>query len=161
MYAHGVDFDGASCETFWSAATSGKPRREEEEVREAVRIVRPKPIDWEAYAKEAIDIDNDMWEDRKNKKRQRRQNRAANNSHGPPTAPSATGATLPPGEPMEVDALNLKTSKPKGPLTAEEKARRRREGLCSYCGVKGHFADSCPNKSEAAKKRDAERKSKA
>ncbi|KAL2043482.1 hypothetical protein N7G274_003789 [Stereocaulon virgatum] len=30
------------------------------------------------------------------------------------------------------------------PLTAEEKARRRREGLCNYCGEKGHLYATCP-----------------
>jgi hypothetical protein len=32
------------------------------------------------------------------------------------------------------------------PLTQEEKDRRRRLNLCSYCGGQNHFADRCPNK---------------
>jgi hypothetical protein len=38
------------------------------------------------------------------------------------------------------------TSKPitKGPLSQEEKDRRRAAGLCLYCAEKGHFATECP-----------------
>lgn len=32
------------------------------------------------------------------------------------------------------------------PLSNAEKARRRKEGLCLYCGLAGHFAQQCPNK---------------
>ena len=32
------------------------------------------------------------------------------------------------------------------PLTEEEKNRRRREGLCMYCGKAGHVALRCPAK---------------
>jgi len=39
--------------------------------------------------------------------------------------------------PMQVDGAQL---------TLEEKARRRRERLCLYCGKDGHFAQACPNK---------------
>ena len=28
-------------------------------------------------------------------------------------------------------------------LTAEEKERRKKNGLCMYCGNKNHFADKC------------------
>lgn len=34
----------------------------------------------------------------------------------------------------------------KGPLTAREKERRRKEKLCLYCGEPGHFTDRCPAK---------------
>lgn len=34
---------------------------------------------------------------------------------------------------------------PRGPLTAEEKERRRALGLCNYCGNPGHIANACPN----------------
>ena len=42
----------------------------------------------------------------------------------------------------------------RGPLSQTEKDRRRAEGLCLYCGEKGHFHASCPklpsNRSSAA-----------
>ena len=41
-----------------------------------------------------------------------------------------------------------------GRLTTEERERRIKEGLCLYCGEKGHVAQDCP-KSKAAKARAA------
>jgi Retrotransposon gag protein len=35
----------------------------------------------------------------------------------------------------------------RGPLSPEEKDRRRREGLCLYCGKSGHGYMNCPNQS--------------
>src|SRR5712672_335943 len=37
-------------------------------------------------------------------------------------------------------------SKKFGPFSQEEKGRRRRNNLCSYCGGQNHFADQCPKK---------------
>lgn len=45
--------------------------------------------------------------------------------------------------PMEVDTTGALR---RGPLTAEEKAYRRANGLCNYCGKPGHIATQCPNK---------------
>ena len=45
---------------------------------------------------------------------------------------------------MEIDAVK------RGPISAEEKARRKKEGLCFYCGGK-HLAKDCPNMSAKAK----------
>ena len=53
--------------------------------------------------------------------------------------------------PMEVDAIKH------GPLSAEEKEHRRREGLCFYCGKGKHTVNNCPNMSEKAKKRSQPR----
>jgi len=50
-------------------------------------------------------------------------------------APRTTGP-----EPMELDTIKFKK------LTQEEKEKRRKEGLCMYCGQKGHYASRCPNK---------------
>src|SRR5690606_11193888 len=44
-------------------------------------------------------------------------------------------------EPMDLDTIKFKR------LTQEEKDKRRKEGLCMYCGAKGHFANKCPKKS--------------
>ena len=41
--------------------------------------------------------------------------------------------------PMELDQITTKSSRPRGPLTPEEKKRRERENLCRYCGE-----GSCP-----------------
>lgn len=45
---------------------------------------------------------------------------------------------------MEIDATRI--SRQRGPLSQAEKDRRRREGLCLYCGNSGHVANDCPNK---------------
>lgn len=44
--------------------------------------------------------------------------------------------------PMDIDTL-AKTTR-RGPLTTEEKQRRRQLNLCLYCGAKGHMAANCP-----------------
>ena len=41
-----------------------------------------------------------------------------------------------------------------GKLTGDEREHRLKEGLCLYCGEKGHVAQDCP-KSKAAKARAA------
>jgi hypothetical protein len=53
-----------------------------------------------------------------------------------PPAPATDGST-----PMELD-ITSKT-RPRGPLSLEEKQRRTAMGLCRYCGKPGHFAQSC------------------
>jgi hypothetical protein len=57
---------------------------------------------------------------------------------------------------MEVNSVKFR-----GPLTQAEKDRRRQLNLCLYCGGAGHNADTCPNKSGKAKKRDAARQAPA
>ncbi|KIO16516.1 hypothetical protein M407DRAFT_50343, partial [Tulasnella calospora MUT 4182] len=47
-------------------------------------------------------------------------------------APNAFAHAIP--VPIHIDAAR------RGPLSQEEKDRRRREGLCHYCGEKGHMA---------------------
>lgn len=58
-------------------------------------------------------------------------------------APAASSSTV---VPMEIDAVR------RGPVTAEEKERRRRLGLCFYCGQGKHTIQDCPNMSDKAKK---------
>jgi hypothetical protein len=42
------------------------------------------------------------------------------------------------------DPMDLSSSRPRGPLSAAEKDRRIRLGLCLYCGEEGHMARDCP-----------------
>lgn len=46
------------------------------------------------------------------------------------------------------DSMDLSTAEiqRRGPLSQEEKDRRRRLGLCSYCGEKGHYVKFCPTR---------------
>ena len=68
-----------------------------------------------------------------------------------PTALATTAVSVPDPDAMEVDAAAV----PRKPLTQEEKNRRRVEGLCNYCGVKGHIAAQCPSKQQRAPPRNS------
>lgn len=51
-------------------------------------------------------------------------------------------------------------SAPRPPITQEERDRRDREGLCRYCGGKGHLRNECPelrNKLDRERNRDGTR----
>ncbi|XP_053330022.1 protein LDOC1 [Spea bombifrons] len=54
-----------------------------------------------------------------------------------PRFSNSTPQSLDPEEPMQLGATSL---------TEQEKSHRRSEGLCLYCGGRGHFARYCPNK---------------
>ena len=47
--------------------------------------------------------------------------------------------------PMELDSMNQVRHR-RGPLTAEERTRRRRLNLCLYCGEEGHLLKECKNR---------------
>ncbi|KAI0388691.1 hypothetical protein F5Y17DRAFT_463458 [Xylariaceae sp. FL0594] len=59
----------------------------------------------------------------------------------PAPATSGLSGSTDAGDPMQLD--RVATTGPRGPLTAEEKERRTRLGLCRYCGGSGHIAASC------------------
>lgn len=61
----------------------------------------------------------------------------------PPPAVASSSPTLRPS-PMEIGSVGRR-----GPLSEDEKARRRRNNLCLYCGEPGHIAIACPAKSRA------------
>lgn len=63
----------------------------------------------------------------------------ATTSHAPTSTPAPAVPASNDVVPMEVDAMR------RGPLTQQEKDRRRREGLCLYCGQSGHMISKCPN----------------
>ncbi|KAI0995915.1 hypothetical protein K3495_g12267 [Podosphaera aphanis] len=59
------------------------------------------------------------------------------------------------GDPMDLSGA---VAQPRGPLSQEERDRRRRNGLCYYCGEPGHKSGGCPrkNRSPAVVGRSAE-----
>lgn len=59
----------------------------------------------------------------------------------PASSPSRSSDVVP----MEVDAIK------RGPVSPEERARRKSEGLCFYCGQGKHSIENCPNMSPKAK----------
>jgi hypothetical protein len=91
------------------------------------------------YVKECIRLDNE-WNARQEEKKAKRNAfpiLSLQPSHAYQRAPSPdplAGTT-----PMELDGTRRQ-------ITPTEKARRRAQGLCLYCGLSGHFAASCPQK---------------
>lgn len=51
-----------------------------------------------------------------------------------------TVPSTPPGDSMDLSSVSLR---PRGPLSKEEKMRRRNLGLCIYCGRSGHMIRNC------------------
>lgn len=90
----------------------------------------------------AIRIDNQIFAYQRSKKE----------SQKPWIAPSASPSDNSGTTPMELDVT--KFSK----LTIEERRRRRQQGLCMYCGAKGHYASRCPAKKPSTTFRLAETK---
>ena len=50
------------------------------------------------------------------------------------------------GDPMDLSAVNVRTSRPRGPLTQAEREERRRLHLCLYCASPDHMVRDCPHK---------------
>ena len=144
-------------------------KRLKDNVLDALALIKRKdlPTDFDEYVDICISIDNSLHRREMEKKKKTgnnfnssaKQTYSRNSGTSTPSSSfpqtSTTTAVLPPGTPMEIDAT--KTGTPRGPLTKEERERRRREGLCAYCGGK-HSVDDCPNMSERAKKATAARK---
>ncbi|KLO15535.1 hypothetical protein SCHPADRAFT_789774, partial [Schizopora paradoxa] len=69
--------------------------------------------------------------------------------------PSETSAASNVPVPMDIDALRTNAkpasnSQKRGKLTPEEREMRIKNGLCLYCGKKGHVVNEC--RAAAAKK---------
>lgn len=93
----------------------------------------PLPSDLESFINLTIRLDNRIVERENDKRRASAPPRSQNHHYTP--LPSSTTST-----PMEIDAIR---TKPRGPLTNEERARRFAENLCMYCGGSGHVARNC------------------
>ncbi|KAJ8472542.1 hypothetical protein ONZ45_g16617 [Pleurotus djamor] len=105
-----------------------------------------RPSTFKEYADLAEKLDNVRREHENDERQTKKMKGRSNNSHQPQaststststhtwtTQPTASTSTLPPGEPMEIDAT--RTTRPRFKrLTPEEAKRRRDEGLCAYCG---------------------------
>ena len=50
-------------------------------------------------------------------------------------------------EPMQLDNITVnQLNNPKAPLSTEERNMRMKNGLCLYCGERGHLVKQCPRK---------------
>src|SRR6201996_2238823 len=71
------------------------------------------------------------------------------------STPSSSDKKRTPPAKNTSDSPLAKVLTPSGHLTPEEKERRRREGLCTYCGEAGHLAVKCPKNSSKPKETKA------
>lgn len=118
----------------------------------ALLVGQTKPMDFDKYVDLCIRLDNEFHERELELKSIKKSSGAHPKSfttyHTPrsnftPSPAPTTSSTDP--VPMEIDAIK------RGPISKEEKERRRKEGLCFYCGQGKHSVDNCPNMSDKAK----------
>lgn len=116
-----------------------------------VGVPNKSPV-FDTYVLQCIELDNRLH----NRELERKSNSkgSSSHSHRPERHDNQARAAQPASTsaastsqvvPMEIDAVK------RGPVSAEEKARRKREGLCFYCGQGKHRIDECPNMSAKAK----------
>ena len=66
------------------------------------------------------------------------------NSYKAPNPAANQAFQQPAGDPMDLSAANTNPSRPHGPISDKEHARRRQNFLCIRCGEKGYFQANCP-----------------
>ena len=140
--AYSTEFRTLAAESGWNEA--GLKSAFRQGLNETIKdeLVRDKPATLDELVALAIDIDERSRERRREKTRHQtsspRLHESTPGSSTPKLSPSSTAesTTLLPGEePMQLGRARL---------TAAEKQRRRTQGLCLYCGEKGHVRDACP-----------------
>ena len=97
------------------------------------------PLSLNDAISKAVRCDNRLFE-RRQERRQESSPVHTTQRRPPPRNPTPTVESLPPTEPMQIDASRFQR------LDNNEKKRRREKNLCLYCGDPGHFAKSCPKK---------------
>lgn len=95
------------------------------------------------YANRVIDLDNKMREHDGKRRFVPKYNQQQQSSRTTYTRPLPRTSSSQSSEVTDMDIGAVKAYKP---LSNEEKARRRKLGLCLYCGEEGHAAANCPNK---------------
>ena len=103
-------------------------------------ITKPDSTTLNDLIKEAINCDNRIFERRGCPKSTYAANQAQVRPHPAQHRPQPAPVTSPGPVPMDLSAVT------RGPLSEEEKQRRREFNLCNYCGEPGHYARYCPNK---------------
>ena len=105
-----------------------------EAVKDMLVYQDPLPTGLEEFHNLAIRLDNRIFERDQDKRR-------AGPKLSNPLPSNTPSPTVP--VPMDIDAV---TSRRRGPLSQEERARRFEQGLCMYCGQPGHRAYNCVNR---------------
>lgn len=141
--AYSIEFRTLAAGSGWNDAglRSAFRRGLSESIKD--ELVRDKPATLEELIQLSIDVDERVRERRGERARHpvnspRYRNvapalTAPRTTSPPSTAPVTTSPTV--EEPMQLGRARLTTA---------EKERRRIQGLCLYCGVKGHLRDTCP-----------------
>ncbi|MFN7685986.1 MAG: hypothetical protein ACK5QT_11315, partial [Oligoflexia bacterium] len=108
-----------------------------DDIKDALAYTRDAPTSLHELIDYVIEIDNLQF--------QRRKERNRGSAFRPRSAatPAPPTKSNPDVVPMDLSAVS---SVPHGPLSKEEKERRKREGLCLYCGLDGHMVLNCPTK---------------
>ena len=97
-----------------------------EGIKDLLVTVKRSPV-FDIFVNQCIDLDNRLHE------RKHSSNPSTSRPQDPKPHPSAPTPSYPTPSsssqvvPMEIDAVKC------GPISAEEKARRKKEGLCFYC----------------------------
>ena len=141
---YAAEFQQLACDLDWNdKALMNHFRRGLNDNVKDLLLTMPRVNTLEEFITQAISCDNRLFERRQEQRfgwRGQHQNMVAtsskfsgNHSSGP--------------EPMQIDTTRFKR------LTQEEKDRRRREGLCLYCGKPGHKAPDCRAKPSEFKAR--------
>ena len=73
----------------------------------------------------------------------------------PKTQPNSASANLVARSNSSHPSSSFNSSKPRGPLTDAEKARRKQKGLCLYCADPNHDWANCPRRLASAPKANA------
>jgi hypothetical protein len=132
-----------------SAMISGFYSGLREDVKDALAPIRDLPTTFLEYSQVVVSIDNRLFE-----RRQEKLGRpsfgmyAGKPSSSDKTPSSVKGSSALMDDPMEVDVAQW-TSRSESDKQGERN-RRRRLGLCYYCGGKGHLASGCPKISNKA-----------
>lgn len=137
------DFQRLSMEVKWSseALFSIFYQALNDEVKDEIcKCDRPLTID--EYYKLAIRIDNRLFERRQERK-------SSSCSYKPSLYPVQT--TQVNHKSTDSDAMVIGATNARGPLSIQEKQRRRRDGLCMYCGSGEHLLDACSIRPKGSK----------
>lgn len=133
--------------TKWNEATRMDYFREglSPELQDRMAVLE-EPISLDAFIKQAIIIDDRLF---KNKTNSPRVIRVTGTREATSSRNTQTVAVVnhPPGDSYRNTShvpMDLSATKKRGPLSAEEKERRKRLNLCAYCGDKGHGVNDCP-----------------
>jgi len=147
---------------YTSRAYDGLPRR----IKDRIAEIFPKPTTYEGLRALALQIDQRYWEYKRELENENKSNRKNNNSSSGSNSNNnsnnssnnnnsnrGSGSSKKKGKPCDSGSSSSKSGNnsndppkhlgPDGKLTATERDRRIKEGLCLVCGNRVHMAKDC------------------